>query len=62
MFYCNKCRCRCQYPESICKSICKSYGMCEICKETNECNNVPSYALPDHPSSFWENYRKQYKQ
>lgn len=42
MFYCEKCRIKKNWPESISKS----YGRCEICKKTEECNDVPSKRLP----------------
>lgn len=42
MFYCDKCKEKNNYPESLVKS----YGQCELCGKTEECNDVPSNRLP----------------
>jgi DNA replicative helicase MCM subunit Mcm2 (Cdc46/Mcm family) len=42
MFYCEECRKKKEWPESCMKS----YGPCEMCKETRECYDVPSKYLP----------------
>ena len=42
MFYCSKCALERDWPQSI---FC-SYGKCEICGETAECNDVQSSKLP----------------
>lgn len=42
MFYCDKCRIENKYPESIMVS----YGRCEMCGDTAECNDMPSAYLP----------------
>lgn len=41
MFFCEKCKKEHNYPESMCKS----YGICEICGEKAECYDVPSKFL-----------------
>jgi len=44
MFYCNKCKEKNNWPESISKSM----GGCEICGDNNAlCNDVPSSRLPE---------------
>lgn len=43
MFFCDRCRVRKQWPESLAKST----GPCEICGKTRLCNDVPSSALPE---------------
>ena len=45
MFYCEDCKEKNKYPESIRVS----YGRCEICGETAECYDVPSSHLPKEP-------------
>jgi hypothetical protein len=42
MFYCEKCRKKYAYPESIMKSS----GPCEICGEVADCNDVATKNLP----------------
>jgi|WetSurMetagenome_2_1015567.scaffolds.fasta_scaffold160858_2 hypothetical protein len=42
MFYCDKCRKKYNWPESMCKSR----GKCEICDKISSCNDVPSSRLP----------------
>lgn len=42
MFYCEACRVKNDWPESIFKSE----GPCEICKMVAICNDRPSYSLP----------------
>ncbi len=42
MFFCEKCRVKRDWPESLGKSR----GPCEICGKTEICNDVPSSALP----------------
>jgi hypothetical protein len=42
MFYCAKCRAKNDWPVSYSKS----YGLCEVCRKTAECNDVPSKYLP----------------
>ena len=43
MFYCDVCRGKYAWPDSLCKSI----GPCEMCGVTAMCNDVPSSLLPD---------------
>ncbi len=42
MFYCDECREKRKWPESMHKS----YGKCELCGKTSMCNDVPSKDLP----------------
>ena len=42
MFYCEECRVKKDWPDSIGRSC----GSCEICGQTKICYNVPSKALP----------------
>lgn len=42
MFYCDECKKKRNYPESMFKS----YGNCEICGNTTDCNDIPSSKLP----------------
>lgn len=44
MFYCDECRRKYKWPESI---IMKSRGLCEMCHRPALCNDVPSSRLPD---------------
>ena len=46
MFYCDKCRKKEDYPESIAKS----YGTCELCGSGALCNDVSSSRLPKKDS------------
>lgn len=46
MFYCETCKEKNKYPESIMVS----YGRCEICGETAECYDMPSAYLPKKDS------------
>lgn len=46
MFFCEKCRKKRNWPDSIGKS----YGRCEVCGQSTLCNDVPSCALPTPPS------------
>ena len=48
MFYCNDCAKKYGYPESMVRS----YGPCEMCGKTKECNDVPCSALPDTPEDL----------
>lgn len=43
MFYCEDCRKKNGWPESMCRS----YGRCEVCGKTNVCYDIPSKFLPD---------------
>lgn len=43
MFYCEECREKNKYPETI---LFKSYGPCDICGKKDLCNNVASKNLP----------------
>jgi len=45
MFYCEKCRKKRRWPESLTKS----YGPCECCGKTAECHDRPSSSLPLPP-------------
>lgn len=42
MFYCNDCADKHNWP----KSYMISYGVCEMCGLTNECNDIPCSCLP----------------
>lgn len=42
MFYCNQCKDKNDWPESIARS----HGRCEVCGKSRDCNDVPSGALP----------------
>ena len=42
MFYCEPCRKKNEWPESLCGS----YGRCECCGRMSVCNDVPSSCLP----------------
>lgn len=42
MFYCEACRKKNKWPELWFKS----FGRCEMCAKTAECNDVPSRDLP----------------
>ncbi len=42
MFFCVKCEVKNGWPNSIFKS----YGRCEMCGKSAECNDVPSKYLP----------------
>jgi hypothetical protein len=42
MFYCDRCRKKNDWPESMAKS----HGPCELCHKVADCNDVPSAALP----------------
>lgn len=43
MFYCTSCAEKNGWPLS---TLHVSYGRCEICRETDICNDVPSRLLP----------------
>jgi hypothetical protein len=45
MFYCEKCRKRNSWPESLARSE----GPCEVCGRTTVCHNTPSKYLPLPP-------------
>jgi hypothetical protein len=42
MFFCEKCRVKNQWPESLARSR----GRCEVCGKNAPCYDVPSGALP----------------
>lgn len=42
MFFCGKCEKKNDWPNSIFKS----FGRCEVCGKSAECNDVPSSYLP----------------
>lgn len=42
MFYCEKCRKELAWPEGFAKS----FGPCEVCGTSTECNDVASWLLP----------------
>lgn len=44
MFYCDACRKKHDWPESLRGPT--SLGQCEVCKKKSVCHDVPSYALP----------------
>ncbi len=53
MFFCDKCAKKLNWP----KGACKSYGNCEVCKETSDCSDIPSSFLldmPEDPSQMTE--------
>jgi hypothetical protein len=55
MFFCEKCREKNDWPDSIMKS----FGKCEVCGEHASCNDVPSRALPNHrPEPLVQEARK----
>ena len=43
MFYCDECRKKNNWPDSV---LFKSYGPCEMCGKPAICNDVPSSKLP----------------
>lgn len=43
MFYCNECANRKGWPND---AIIRSFGRCEICGCTDDCNDIPSSFLP----------------
>jgi hypothetical protein len=45
MFYCNECAEKNKWPTGMFKS----FGPCEICGKTKECNDIPSRLLPPSP-------------
>jgi len=45
MYYCEECRIKKGWPNSIMRS----YGMCEICGRTKDCWDRPSSSLPCDP-------------
>jgi hypothetical protein len=53
MFYCDSCADKNGYP----KSMGKSRGRCEICKEPSVCNNIATSLLPP-PKPCAENLKK----
>lgn len=46
MFYCEPCRVKNSWPESLGGPFGMSRGPCEICKQVAVCHDVPSKALP----------------
>lgn len=50
MFFCDPCRDKNNWPDSIGRS----YGRCEVCGDKGSCNNVPSRFLPPPPPDRWE--------
>lgn len=42
MFYCEPCRAKNEWPDSLGKS----YGKCEVCDEVRSCYDRPSSTLP----------------
>lgn len=42
MFYCDNCRIKEKWPESIGKSL----GKCEVCGKNTECHDRPSSSIP----------------
>jgi len=67
MFYCDECKVKNNWPESLFKSI----GKCECCEKVKECNDIPSNRLPmlttaqfidDHMKTFLcEHYTEPYE-
>ena len=43
MFYCNKCGKERGWPTD---TLVRSYGPCEICGKSRECNDIPCSRLP----------------
>jgi len=46
MFYCEPCAKKNHWPTTI---MVKSYGRCEVCGKTRECNDTPSSVLSSSP-------------
>lgn len=51
MFYCNKCKIKKSWPESLVKS----FGTCEVCGEIGDCNDKPSDLLTNDETTMKDN-------